>query len=206
MRHRLAFLAAVVLWGACVPSARAAALSMRYTIDPTPAGGLYTYGFRLTLDNADGTWVPGQGWGWVVFGDVPAGSTSPIADFQLTHIFAGNPFNGLLGFTGGGITGGGHNGPTLTPFSFAFPLGARIWTPAFVGQSIEWSGTAGAPVLAGLKFSTIEQVGNATKADFDPAVYVGVPEPAAVGPALAAVAGGLLVRRRSRHPRAARQS
>lgn len=200
MRTRIvALLAAALSVAAAAGSAAAGTIALQYSVGDAPVGGKYAYDFRLTVDNADGKFAPGQGWGWIVFGDVPAGSAKQLTNFALTGRSANDPFTGLTS-TGGfdpttHLGTGGHNGPTRSPTFLT------LWFPTGVGDRIEWSGTSTAAVRSDLKFSTITYVpatagGNVTKADFDPAVYTGnalPPPPTAATPLPAAAAGGAVL-------------
>ncbi|MGE3821464.1 MAG: hypothetical protein AB7I30_18800 [Isosphaeraceae bacterium] len=158
--------------GAVLHPARAdVEVFLRVGIAPAVQPGLYHYIFVLSLDNPTGTWVPGQGYGGIVFGDVPAaGAPSPIADFTLDPgVTPIGPWNGL------GLASGAHNGPTLTPVVDG-GLNPVIWTPAFVGDSLTWSGTSQfSNPLCDLTFSTLFTTGGATPAHFK--TILCVPEP-----------------------------
>jgi hypothetical protein len=135
-------------------------------------GGLYDYEFDLILDNNDSTWVSGQGWGWLIFGDAPRGDDSPLTDF------VGDTSDLPVGpWTGYSSTGGTHNGPTLGPVTFPDDL----WVPSSIGETLSWSGTSTADLAQGdLLFSTIHGINTAARADFDIAYRVSaapVPEP-----------------------------
>ena len=41
-------------------------LDLSYSVS-LGSDGLYDYNFTLTLDNHDGSWIAGQGWGWITF-------------------------------------------------------------------------------------------------------------------------------------------
>jgi hypothetical protein len=130
---------------------------------------LFDYEFSLVLDNHDSTWSPGQGWGWIIFGDAPLGSTSP-----LTAFIGDNSDLPIGPYTGFGITGGGHNGPDLSN-------PANFWTPTAVGNALNWSGTSTADLAQGeLLFSTILPQNSAVMANFEVAMRNDpspVPEP-----------------------------
>lgn len=173
-----------------MPAAFATPLRMEYTVTDL-GGGLYDYEFDLILDNGDGTWAPGQGWRWLIFGDSPT-SPSPLANF------AGDPTDLPVGpWTGYSSTGGGHNGP-----SFSFVL--DYWIPSGVMDELNWSGTSTADLQQGeMLFSTLAGTLNGgVPASFETAYRIDppvIPEPSTL--ALLA-AGGLLVvtvrRRRSK--------
>ncbi len=131
-------------------------LTMDVTVSPTGTG-LFSYNFTLTLDNHTGTWSPGQGWGWMIFGDLFIGDIDPntnplfglgqwpasgpgVPDFTMTSAIPG-PWAQLSS------TGGSHNGPT-----FAFVL--DYWKPLGIGDSLHWSGTSSAD-LSSILFSSL---------------------------------------------------
>ena len=115
------------LWVGSAGLARAqAALAMDYVV--TDLGtGLYEYDITLTLTNDDGSWQPGQGFGWIIWGDGQE-MQSPISDFTMdSSQFPVGPWTDLSN------TGGYHNGPT-----FAFVL--DTWVPSAVGDYLKWTG------------------------------------------------------------------
>jgi hypothetical protein len=123
------------------------------------------------VDNNDGTYQPGQGWGWIIFGDqmnAPSNLTDFIGD--LNTLPAG-PFTQFQG------SGGFHNGPTLGPVVVMDNDGNfinNIWTPEGIGDSISWGGDSTAALPDGeLLFSTLMLDGGAIAADFQPGVKVG---------------------------------
>ena len=131
-RYKIFCLLAFIM---CMPfSAMATPLTMEYAV--TDLGtGLYQYDFELILDNHDGTWVSGNEWDWIIFGDVPYDDRpSPIADFS-NFVATDLP-------TGSFLTGssGGHNGPTLAIGDNSVSLPG--WTPTAIGESLLWSGTS----------------------------------------------------------------
>ena len=147
-------------------SSSATPLRLDYAVAET-SPGLYTYDFSLVVDNNDSSFASGQGWNWIIFGDVPSG-LSPINDFVLTST-APAPFTSLTS------SGGGHNGPTFFQTSPSYQLGS--WYPTGVGDSLVWSGTSATYLGAGaLKFSTHMAYGGAIWADFEVANLLDVPE------------------------------
>ena len=121
-----------------VGSANATPLSLSFGTNDL--GGSYQYDFTLTLDNHDNSWVLGNQWDWIIFGDT---------DFD--NNYSGFDVNG--GLSGGtdwatlstsspisSITtsAGGHNGPSLAIDSKGVVLPG--WLPTFIGDSISWSG------------------------------------------------------------------
>lgn len=79
--HRKVLCAAVV--GGCgslSAGVSATPLLLEYEVQELGTGG-YEYTFTLVLADPDGTWAPGMGWGWFIFGDDPV--QSPIEDFEV---------------------------------------------------------------------------------------------------------------------------
>ena len=157
MKRRFLILSVlIVLVGAI--AANATPLRLDYAVEPINGGAGFNYDFILTLDDNDGTWITGQGWGWIVFGD-SAVKPSPLEGF------VGDPNDLPVGpYTGFGFTGGSHNGPDLRWI-------LDIWTPASIGDSLRWSGTAPKMVPEEkMLFSTLEKDGPGTVlANFEPA-------------------------------------
>lgn len=149
---------ALVLGGVGRASADGA-LSLYYVI--TDLGdGTNQFDFTLQLDNTDGSWQPGQGFGWVIWGDAQ-NTASPMADFQMLTGFPVGPWTDL------GFSGGYHNGP-----NFAFVL--DTWVPANVGDNLQWSGiSAFLPDPSNpLLFSSIYTTGGAPIIEFQQAIDV----------------------------------
>jgi hypothetical protein len=145
---------AAVITAASLLAAQATPLRLDYTVNAS--GGGYFYDFKLSLDNHDGTFAPGQGWDWIIFGDTPSG-LSVINDFAVTPgTFPIGPFSGL------GSSGGGHNGPTFVPVVGAY------WTPAAIGDFLHWSGTSSGFLGDGqLLFSSFVVNGGAAQVSFE---------------------------------------
>ncbi len=130
-------------------------------------GGVLQYDFKLILTNDDNSYALGQGFNWIIFGDVPS-ATSTLADFALLSDTFPNP---NMNFT---FSGGGHNGPT---FIDSVDLLTNGWIPLGVGDSVKWSGTSSFDVPDGdLLFSTLIAIDGATNTNFKQAIRV--PEPA----------------------------
>ena len=152
---RIAILAAASLSLA----ASASPLEMTYTMEDI-GGGLYNYEFTLTMTNVDGSWSPGQGFGWIIWGDQRA-APSPMGDF------VGDPNDLPVGpFQGYCSSSGFHNGPTFCvgggdPFQFFY------WQPNAVGESLQWSGTSAAVLGQGeMLFSNLIGINGAVNAEF----------------------------------------
>ncbi len=123
--------------------AEATPLRLDYSVSQL-TNGLYDYHFNLILDNHDNSWQPGQGWGWLVFGDAEA-NPSPLDDFDMTS-FSDWPVGPWTGLS---KTYGAHNGPTLSPV-------LNYWCPLHVGDSLTWSGVSSVKLDEGeLLFSTL---------------------------------------------------
>ncbi|WP_296932578.1 PEP-CTERM sorting domain-containing protein [uncultured Marinobacter sp.] len=153
--------------------AQATPLKLDYSVEDVGAG-LFNYEFYLTLDSNDGSWAPGQGWGWLVFGDAQFAAT-PLTDF------VGDPNDLPIGpWTVYGNSFGAHNGPTLQSV-------VDYWVPNFVGETLNWSGTSTADLLDGdLLFSTLVSIDGGVRADFEvatriPPIVADVPEPSSLG-------------------------
>jgi len=166
MKRFLVFLFTVALVLGVVEAVQATPLTLNYSVADI-GGGLFDYEFELIMDNNDGTWVSGQGWSWITFGDAPS-APSPLADFSIDMAdFPVGPFEQL------GLSGGGHNGPT---FLWDAANNIVYWVPTAVGESLNWSGTSLANLGQGqLLFSTLFVENSAVRADFE--VANRVPEP-----------------------------
>jgi hypothetical protein len=155
-------------------------LSLEYKTTSTGAG-LYEYAFTLTLDNHDGSFIEGQDFDWIIFGDALFSGPSPLADFAMTSVVPA-PFTELKFSSGAGSTG--HNGPTF--FNASLPLG---WVPTYIGDQLSWTGTS-AVDLAQLRFSNHD--GSGARADFELAQKILSPQPNKV-PEFADTLGMLLL-------------
>ncbi len=157
--RELSVRAVIAAYMGLAASAGATPLKMEYCV--TPAGALFEYKITLTLDNNDGSWAPGQGWGWIMFGDMmetqpplpPA--VSPLNDFVM------NPASFPIGpYTKLTSTGGLHNGPTLGPIQ-------NLWVPNAIGDKLEWTGTSASNLAQGqMLWSNLWFGGGASTAEF----------------------------------------
>jgi hypothetical protein len=154
-----------LLAAAACSAAVASPLRLEYAVVDL-GGGMYDYTFELIVDNNDGTFVPGNGWCWIIFGDQMS------ADTNLTN-FVGDLSDLPAGpYTQYQTSGGFHNGPTLGPIVIEDPPGSGnfvfvYWVPSGVGDSICWGGTSTANLADGsLLFSTLLVTGGAVGADF----------------------------------------
>jgi len=122
------------------------------------ASGIVYYTFTLALENTDESWVPGQSWGWLIFGDSPSLGGSPFNDFTMTGGIMGvGPWNSVT------TSSGAHNGPTLGP-------AVEMWMPTSVGEFLTWQGYSTSNVPDGaMFFSTFFTGGGAVGADFQAA-------------------------------------
>lgn len=191
MKFQRALLAVSMAVGLAAP-ADAASLLLEYSVT-AKSGGDYHYDFELILTNADNSWVAGQQWDWITFGDAAPGS-SPLADFSN-----GSSPDPNVAFTS---SSGGHNGPTIAYGANSVVLPG--WQPTAVGSSLKWSGDSFTFLGAGqLKWTTLVTSTGATRANFDVAQLVpaggAVPEPATWAMLIAgfgAVGIGMRARRR----------
>ena len=178
------------------------ALSLYFSVMPDAKPGLYDYSFKLVLDNNTGTWsaLTSQGYGGIVFGDVP-NANSPLADFALSSDIRSIGVWSALTQTGDDELGDSyHNGPTLAPV-FDTNFNPIIWYPTGIGDSLSCSGTSGSD-LSELTFSTLFTAGGAVGANFQPAIMI--PEPSSLFLGLTAVlcvVGWFVLKRRSRRHR-----
>ncbi len=156
-------------------------LKLEYCTQPGGLGTVYT--FKLTLDNHDNSWVAGQGWGWIMFGDIinPTG-TPPI--YSLINDFVADPSYWPAGpFDSLTSAGGYHNGPTLGPIIVPDPDHPDpndplhwiwvAWYPAAVGDSITWGGTSATLVPDGqMQWSALVVHGGASGIEFANATHI----------------------------------
>ena len=177
-------------------SLTATPLRMDYQVMPL-GGGLFDYEFDLILDNNDSSWVSGQNFNWIIFGDQPSSPTN------LTSFIADTSDLPIGPFTFFTTTSGGHNGPTLI---VQIPdIITTGWFPTALGQSLSWSGTSTANLPQGqLLWSNL--FGTGVHADFEVAnltTVLPVPEPATSVLLLSGllVMGGLAKRKRDREKR-----
>jgi len=159
--------------------AQAASLNLNYTVENL-TDGWFDYSFQLKVDNTDNSYVPGQAWGWIIFGDTPFPPSSNLGEGTLTN-WVGD-LSRSLPWINFGISWGGHNGPTL--YGNPGNSGLTLWTPSDVNDYLYWSGKSTANLSQGeLLFSTLETLNGATPADFKVANQVdslAVPEPLTV--------------------------
>jgi len=188
MRSIQMAVACVAVMIATTGQVQAGVLTLNYST-ANVGGGYYQYDFTLILTNQDGSFLSGQNFNWIIFGDVPVG-LSPINDFGLISSSFPDP-NMLLS-----KSSGGHNGPTfLNPSNF---LGGG-WLPTGVNDFVSWSGISSNNITSGLRFSTL--VGSGTMANFENANYITstVPEPTSIAVfAIGACIAGLGAARRRR--------
>lgn len=167
-----------------ISPAQAASLNLNYTVENL-VDGWFNYSFQLKVDNADNSYVPGQAWRWIIFGDVQGkdnGQGNFSAESNLTN-WVGDLSKSSPWVASFSSSGGGHNGPTL----YGNPGNSvkTWWIPSDVNDYLYWSGKSTAKLSQGeLLFSTIDGTLNgATPANFKVANEVdslAVPEPLTV--------------------------
>ena len=165
-----------------ISPAQAASLNLNYTVE-TLTDGLFNYSFQLKVDNTDNSYVPGQAWRWIIFGDTPFYPSAPPFGEGTLPNWVGDLSKSSPWITSFSTTVGGHNGPTLygTPGIDVLDW----WIPSDVNDYLYWSGKSTAKLSQGeLLFSTLAGTLNgATPADFKVAYEVdslAVPEPLTV--------------------------
>jgi hypothetical protein len=199
-------IATTVLAFSITSPTHATPLRLDYTVEDL-GGGLFDYDFRLVVDNNDQSYVPGQGWNWIIFGDIrgPSGNTpSPLTNW-VGDLSNSSPF-----ITGFSESGGFHNGPTLLGTDNEFTESVlAVWKPKGVGDFLQWSGNSTANLLQGdLLFSTLQArlsesppVDFGVRADFEVANRVNflepetVPEPASIFAYATVLGSGVLLKR-----------
>jgi hypothetical protein len=166
-----------------ISPAQAASLNLNYSVENL-TDGWFNYSFQLKVDNADNSYVPGQAWRWIIFGDVPGkeeGNTIFHTESNLSN-WVGDLSKSSPWISSFSTSAGGHNGPTLigNPDNSVFIW----WTPSDVNDYLYWSGKSTAKLSQGeLLFSTLNTLNGATPADFKVANEVeslAVPEPLTV--------------------------
>ncbi len=159
---------------------------LRLEYDVTGSAPSFNYIFRLILDNHSGSWVAGQEWSSIVFGQAAfgAGGTTPFAGWvgNAASLPVG-PFT-IFSWATTSVGGVSYNAPGLvdnvTP--------TQYWTPTSVGDQLTWSGTVGTFLNEGeMSWSMSRKIGTGPVGDaiIEPAYRVGdylrvVPVPAAV--------------------------
>lgn len=161
-----------------ISPAQAASLNLDYTVENLN-NGWFNYSFQLKVDNTDNSYVSGQGWRWIIFGDTPSPASPNVGEGTLIS-WVGDLSNSSPWIASFSDTGGGHNGPTL----YGNPGNSVLtwWIPSDVNDYLYWSGKSTANLVQGeLLFSTLDGTLNgATLADFKVANQVDsldVPEP-----------------------------
>jgi hypothetical protein len=164
-----------------ISPAQAASLNLDYTVENLTDGG-FNYNFQLKVDNTDSSYIPGQAWRWIIFGDAvgePDSEGNYVSKSILPN-WVGDLSKSSPWIASFANTGGYHNGPTLwgNPGNDVLAW----WTPSDVNDYLYWSGKSTAKVQQGeLLFSTLAGTLNgATPAEFKVANEVdslAVPEP-----------------------------
>jgi hypothetical protein len=163
-----------------ISPAQAASLNLNYTVENL-TDGWFNYSFQLKVDNTDNSYVSGQAWRWIIFGDTPSPPAPNAGQGTLINwdgdLSKSSPW--IAFFTG---SGGDHNGPTLAGPGNSIKT---WWIPSDVNDYLYWSGKSTAKLSQGeLLFSTLDGTLNgATPANFKVANEVdffAVPEPLTV--------------------------
>ncbi|MEQ8536416.1 MAG: hypothetical protein RIB93_02975 [Coleofasciculus sp. D1-CHI-01] len=144
-------------------SVQATPLRLDYTVEAEDEGW-FKYDFELSVDNNDGSYEPEQSWRWIVLGDAPSGSSSPLTDW------IGDLANSSPWISSFKTTTGSHNGVTLYGRDENYPNGSVLadWTPTGVDDSLFWSGKSTANLQQGeLLFSTLLATKPETGANFE---------------------------------------
>jgi hypothetical protein len=163
-----------------ISPAQAASLNLNYTVENL-TNGWFNYSFQLKVDNTDNSYVPGQAWDWIIFGDTPSPTSPNLGEGTLTNwigdLSKSSPW--ITSFTN---SWGIHNGPTLLGIPNISV--SNLWIPSDVNDYLYWSGKSTANVPQGeLLFSTLITSKGAIAADFKVADQVdsfAVPEPLTV--------------------------
>jgi hypothetical protein len=170
----------------------AAPISMSYK-KTSGHDGLYLYDFRLTLDNSDGSWMLGQWWDWIMFGDNDAGGNYRGFDPDGDTASEPPPYwstisaDPVIHHFGNSV--GGHNGPSLF---FSMYVGSNGWMPTVIGENINWSGSSVIDIPdGGMMWSALVTNPRANYIEFAVANRVPspVPEPAGLLLVCTALAG-----------------
>jgi hypothetical protein len=161
-----------------ISPAQAASLNLNYTVKNL-TDGWFDYSFQLKVDNTDNSYVPGQAWRWIIFGDNPTlnfGGEGTLPNW-IGDLSKSSPW--IASFSS---SGGGNNGPTLRGNPGDSVL--AWWTPSDVNDYLYWSGKSTANLPQGeLLFTTLNSSNGATQAIFKVANHVDslpVPEPLTV--------------------------
>jgi hypothetical protein len=144
-------------------SVQATPLQLDYTVEAEDEGW-FKYDFELSVDNNDDSYEPGQSWRWIVFGDAPSGSSSPLTNWR------GDLANSSPWISSFKTTTGSHNGVTLYDSrdeNYSNGSVLAYWTPTGIGDSLFWSGKSTANLQQGeLLFSTLLATTPETRANF----------------------------------------
>jgi len=153
-------------------NASATPVTMNYCVQ-VESSGLYLYTVTMTLDNHDNSWTPGYGIGWIVFADSPVQQGSPLNDW------VGDPSTEPIGpWENFSTTGGGHNGPNLSPVVVQQPPFDPIyWVPTAVGDFLMWRGESSHLVTPEqMQWSCLFTTGGAQQVNFEPMTNICGPQ------------------------------
>ena len=186
------------LLAACfIGAANATPLTMSF--DTTDLGGKYQYDFTLTLDNHDNSWVSGNQWDWIIFGDTDSDNNYIGFDTNGGLLWGTDwtTLSSSSSISSISISAGDHNGPYLAISTQGMMLPG--WLPTFVGESISWSGTSSVYIPSDeLRWSSLIVGGGAEAVHFEQANQVSVPEPGTFALIASGVLGFSLFSRRKK--------
>lgn len=197
MRRFCQTIVSVVALFAIAPAAHASVLDLTYSVSPA-SGGNFHYDFTLTLTNSDGTWVAGQQFDWITFGDrssqnQPSGFCPNVGLCGASNFFNFSSADPLANLD---FSTGGSQGPTI---SYGANITLPGWQPTAVGSSLSWSGESSILLGSGqMFFSTLVTTQNTSRSQYQLATLVGgVPEPSTWAMMLLGFGGmGLAMRRK----------
>ncbi len=155
----------------------AQATPLRVDFSVTDIGsGYYQYDFTFILDNNDSSWISGNSWDWLIFGDRSSGNTGP-SPFRPSGSFDWIWLSGdadILGFSSGG-----REGP-LSCFVSNCGVSDGGWTPTAVGDSFSGSGKSTIFIQGDVYWTALQASNGATTAHQQEANRVPLPSTLAI--------------------------